>query len=211
MKNRFYLACFRDNVGSNVAWHAKNGRGYVTDISQAQVYTREEAQQKWEYAREYDQPISADHVDALAVWKVDCQYILNDLEIDSEHREYVAYQRRRWDGNDVFFITEELPSTDFSQAIIFDIKEKVKDPRIIFIPRKMAENVQRRTFDYAKLHRRTMVQGAGLTIPEHIKKLIRRSDSGKTRFNCPTCGKISWQHNPYDFEGCLDVFCEAYT
>lgn len=43
MKDRFYLACFRDNVGSNVGWHCIDGKGYSTDVSKAHTYTREQA------------------------------------------------------------------------------------------------------------------------------------------------------------------------
>jgi len=75
MKNRFYLACLRDNVGDNVAFHSANGNGYPTNVSEAEIYTLEQAQNAWENGRGFDQPISADHVDALTVWKVDCQYI----------------------------------------------------------------------------------------------------------------------------------------
>lgn len=75
MKNRFYLACLRDNVGDNVAFHATGHNGYVTDVSRAQVYTREEAQSAWDGGRYFDQPISTDHVDKKTVCKIDTQHI----------------------------------------------------------------------------------------------------------------------------------------
>lgn len=46
MKNRFYFACLRDNVGSNVAFHGHNGSGYPTDLDKAETYTLEQAVHK---------------------------------------------------------------------------------------------------------------------------------------------------------------------
>lgn len=71
--NRFYLACLRDTVGTNVAFHCIDGKGYGTNTKVAHVYTRVEAQHAWEMGREFDLPLAADKVDALTVDHVDCQ------------------------------------------------------------------------------------------------------------------------------------------
>lgn len=94
MKNRFYLACFRDNVGSSVSFQCKDFKGYHTDIDKAHVCTLDEAQHKFNHAREYDLPLSADHVDALSVWKVDSQYIPKETICTDMHGRYVAYKKR---------------------------------------------------------------------------------------------------------------------
>jgi hypothetical protein len=57
-----YLACFRDNVGSNIGWPGFNGKGYTTNVDQAHVYTLEQAQVAWDNARSIDQPIAVHHV-----------------------------------------------------------------------------------------------------------------------------------------------------
>lgn len=168
MKDRFYLACFRDNVGSNVAFHAVDGRGYTTDISKAHVYNKEQAQHAWENAREYDQPISADHVDKMAVYKVDCQYIPSETKITDEEY-YATYAKKMWDGNDVYFQSVDGLTTNFSKAL----KITKHDALLFFadkilIPYSIAENVKRKTFQFSNLNKRKMVQGAGLVTPERI-------------------------------------------
>ncbi|RKG47333.1 hypothetical protein D7V64_16860 [Acinetobacter cumulans] len=206
MKNRFYLACFRDNVGSNVSFQRKEFKGYHTDIDQAHECTLEEAQWEFNHAREYDLPISADHVDALAVWKVDCQYIPKETQPFTDiHNTYVAFEKGIWDGNDVYWLISENQntSTDFDQAYVMGMdKAKKLSSKFVVIPFDLANKSKRRTFDFRKVDKRTMVQGAGLKTPEHLKKAKRKSLNPMTRFNCPGCGKINWQHNPYDFEVC---------
>lgn len=214
MKDRFYLACFRDNVGSSVAFHAIDGRGYTTNIDMAHQFTREEAQRTWENAREFDQPISADHVDELAVFRVDCQRIPRD----SVYRRgvvHVAYAKNRWDGNDVFWYSAQCTSPNFSEAWIFPkYSESVLslDPsKWVILPWALVNFEKRRTFQQRFFNKRIMVQGAGLITPERIKRERRRKNSGKTMFNCPGCGKIHWQYNPYDFEGCQDPSCKEFS
>lgn len=216
MKDRFYLACFRDNVGSNVAFHAKDGQGYVTDIGKAHVYTREEAQRAFDHAREFDLPLSADHVDALTVWKVDSQYIPSESQIDAGKR-HVAFAGRRWDGNDVYWVARDSgTSTDFAKAAIIDHHETAslianEATKCVVIPFEVADRVKRRTFAMANVNKRVMVTGAGLVTPDHIKRhKRRRKTTGKTRWNCPHCGRLVWQHNPYDFEGCTNLGCEGH-
>lgn len=206
MKNRFYLACLRDNVGSSVSFQCKEFRGYHTNVDKAHVCTLEEAQRHYDHAREYDLPISADHVDALTVWKIDHQYIPNETQPFTDiHNTYVAFKKGEWDGNDVYWLNIDKcsTSTDFDDASVFGYPVAKKlDPSYVVIPFCLADKAKRRTFDFRKLNKRTMVFGAGLITPEHLKKAKRKKENSKTRFNCPECGKINWQHNPYDFEGC---------
>ncbi|WP_337077783.1 hypothetical protein [Acinetobacter pittii] len=205
MKDRFYLACFRDNVGSNVSFHCIEGRGYATDINKAHVYTREEAQKEWDTGRTYDRPISADHVNALAVWKVDHQYIPNETQIIDGVIGFAVFVKGQFDGNDVYWLNKKSfeTSTDFELASYFSLEE-ITDlgKRYVAIPFYLAEKAKRRTFDLSKYNPRTMTQGAGLKMPAHLKKAERRVENPKSRFNCPSCGKIVWQFNPYEFDHC---------
>ncbi len=217
MKDRFYLACFRDNVGSNVGFHRKDGKGYTTNVEEAHVYTREEAQRAWNSGREIDQPICADSVDALTVYKVDCQYIPISTYIPEdvdENTVFVAFIDRKWDGNDVYWCseTEHLGrSLDFSKAMHFKYGSlPTLKNRNVYIPLEMAEKKKRKTFDFSKFERSKMVQSDGLKQPEWLKQQKRRRDSGNTRWNCPSCGKISWQYDPHTFHGCQDMFCEEW-
>lgn len=206
MKNRFYLRSPHGNTGSNMVFHAIDGKGYTSNLDLAHVYTLEEAQKEWELARDGEYPISADHVDALAVWKVDHQYIPNETQPFTDiHNTYVAFKKGEWDGNDVYWLNIDKcsTSTDFDHASVFGYPVAKKlDSCYVIIPFCLADKAKRRTFDFRKLNKKTMVFGAGLKTPDHLKKARHRNPNPMTRFNCPECGKINWQHNPYDFEGC---------
>lgn len=206
--NRFYLACLREVTGTNLGFHGKTG-GYPSDVSQAREYTLDEAQRAWNGARSIDLPVCADRVDAETVLHVDCQLIPYETTVEPGCTRYVAFQKCRWDGNDVYWVTEDgLPTTDFTQAAIFEAPGD--DERLAYLPFEMADSVKRPTFDVSKLDRRRMIQAAGLITPEHIKKARRRS-SGKIRWNCPGCGRLHWQHNPHDFNGCNNTDCDEWS
>lgn len=211
MKNRFYLACFRDNVGGNVGFHGIEGRGYTTNIDDAEQYTLEAAQKAWDSAREYDQPISADHIDALTCWKVDCQYIPSESDFSKSETGYVAFQQSRWDGNDVYWYALEGATLNFKLAKPLNLSEaKALGKQYVVLPFDLADKQKRRTFAMSLLNPRTMIQGAGLKMPDRVKRERRHTNNPKTRMNCPQCGKINWQDNPYEFEGCSDTFCRDY-
>lgn len=205
MKDRFYLACIGRNTGSNTGFHAQNGKGYTTDVSKAHIYSREEVQKKWDFGREEDQPISADHVDDVAIWKVDCQLIPHKSQISSDVKEYAAFKEREWDGNDVYWLDIKTGTTctDFLKASKLTLNQVLELSRnYIVIPYVMANEAKRRTFSMKKFNPRVMVQGAGLKTPKHVKECRRKQPNIKTRFNCPSCGKINWQFNPEEFESC---------
>lgn len=211
MENKFYMLCTRETVGSNASFHCKDGMGYSSDIDKAHVYTREEAQAAWQSGRSIDQPVCESAVDSMFVYHVDHQYIPSGNPASDDARIYVGYIMGDWDGNDVFWLNDRgYPSTDFSLAKKFSAPDLSLD-NVVWLPFEIADQQKRRTFPIAKFNARTMVQGRGLLTPDWLKKQRRRKgNSGKTRWNCPCCGKISWQFNPYDYDGCLDFMCEAY-
>lgn len=211
--NRFYMACFRDNVGTNVSFHAKNGKGYTTDLDKAEVLTREQAQNWWNGAREFEMPLCADRIDKLAVFHVDCQYIPCESEKAPAGESYVAFKKGSWDGNDVYWVTEMGgATTDFSKAFVTTYRVDLVSPNVVIIPFKLADEVKRRTFNERYINRRKMVQAAGLITPPHVKRARRRKgDSNKVRMNCPSCGRIHWQYNPYDFNGCSNLDCDQFS
>lgn len=215
MSNRFYLACFRDNVGSNVGFHCIDGKGYSTNIDKAHVYTLEEAQRQWDSGREYDQPISADHIDALAKWHVDHQYIPYETTLNDPSNCYVAFKKGVWDGNDVYWLNIDLCTTslDFETASVFGADRAGKlDKSFIAIPFQVADSAKRRTFNNGLFNLRLMVEEAGLVMPSRFKKNKKKKpNSGKTRWNCPGCGQITWQFNPHDFDGCRNYKCSEWS
>ncbi|MCE0802008.1 hypothetical protein LVQ77_17125 [Buttiauxella sp. S04-F03] len=210
MKNRFYLACTRETVGTNMSFHCVNGNGYSTNVGLAHTYTREEAQAAWDNGREIELPVSADDIDALTVLHVDHQYVPGKTTIEPGCVKYVGFVKGQWDGNDLYWLCNgSLPTTDFSKASTFE--SPTDSAEIVWLPFHLADAVKLRTFNINLLDRRRMIQGAGLKTPDHIKRYKRhKGSSGKVRWNCPCCGKISWQLNPYDFDGCRDISCEEW-
>ncbi|WP_312329892.1 hypothetical protein [Atlantibacter hermannii] len=211
MSERFYMICLRETVGNNASFHRHNGSGYSTNVSKAHVYTLADAQSSWECGRDIDLPISAEAVDTLTVYHVDHQYIPYQNVIESGCSQYVAFVKGDWNGNDVYWLSDLLPTDDFSKARIFT-QPDVNETNLVWLPFAVADEKKRLTFNINQLNRRTMIQAAGLRMPEWLKKQNRRKKnaSGKVRWNCPHCGKISWQFNPYDFEGCADLTCEEW-
>ncbi|MEO4181420.1 hypothetical protein [Acinetobacter pittii] len=205
MRDRFYIACFRDNVGPNVSFHRHQFAGYHTDIDQAYVCTFDEAQRHFNQAREFERPISADHVDALAVWKVDHQTLPNSTQIIDGVFGYAVFVQGKYSGNDVYWLNKGTYdiATDFEKASYFS-KDEVNQlgGKYVAIPFSLAEKAKRRTFNFEQYNPRIMTQGAGLKMPEHLKRAKRKVKNPQTRFNCPSCGKIVWQYNPYDFDHC---------
>lgn len=217
MKDRFYLACLRDNVGSNVSFHRKDGCGYSSDVSQAHVYTREEAQKAWDNGREFDLPLSADHVDSMIVIHVDHQYIPCETQLSIDEDEtYFGIVKGKYDGNDRYFLTRSASSTDFKKAIEFSKDEVLSDndSDVYFLPKSLVENKTRKTFSSSNINKRKMTQGAGLKQPKRVTRELQRSKrrtTGKTRTNCIVCGQLVWDYIHPDMqitcgkEKCEDV------
>jgi len=210
VNNNFYLACFRDNVGSSVSFHGKDFKGYTTNIDNAHVATLDEAQDFYNRAREFDQPISSSQVDALAIWKVDSQLVSVERLTVLDDAMYVAHEAHTRDGNDLCWINVDtgIYSSDYSKASRLSGAEWSKqtgDFTLCLIG--TIEPLKRRTFKMSSFDKHTMVLDAGLVVPKQLNSTKPKSPNAKNRFNCPGCGKISWQDNPHDFEGCRDINC----
>jgi hypothetical protein len=84
-----------------------------------------------------------------------------------------------------------VPRTGFSKAASYSEPLDSKD--VVWLPFLLVEAVKRRTFNINLLDRRRMIQGAGIKTPDHIKRNNgRKCNTGKTRWNWPCCGKLSW-------------------
>lgn len=216
MNNNFYLACFRDNVGSSVSFHRKDFKGYTTNIDEAHIVCLEEAQKFYDQAREFDQPISSSQVEAMAVWKVDSQLLhVQGETIAREDAIYIAHAKNQWDGNDLCWLNVEtgLYSSNLEHATTSNstgLECLSNAGNITFRLYESIEPLKRRTFSMSSFNKRRMVMDAGLIVPKHLAVTKRKNSNVKTRFNCPGCGKISWQFNPHDFNGCRDVYCSEW-
>lgn len=65
-------------VGNSVLWWAANGNGYTTDISKAQLYTKEEVLKRFVKGREEDIIWNAKHIIENIRTHVDHQYLNKD-------------------------------------------------------------------------------------------------------------------------------------
>lgn len=205
-RNRFYKTSPHGGVGDNVCFHAINGRGYVTNIDKAEVYTLEQAQKDVDNDHMREDPeqelfLSSDHVDQLSEWRVDCQYISKKYpDHQDPNNEYVAYKKGSWNGNDLGFHTGFGFSYDYERAVIYP-SEKIPMECIeehfdyVFVPKFHTDEVARRTFQRSKINRRKMITCAGIV---GLRKKRVRQSSGKTRFNCIVCGKIVWEYGHPD-------------
>lgn len=72
--DEFYLQDSRTYIGNDVVWWAKNAKGYTTDLSKAQVYTKASALAFHE-CRETDIPWPKAYIDGKTRPAVDFQYI----------------------------------------------------------------------------------------------------------------------------------------
>jgi len=70
----FYLQDSRSYVGNDVLWWATGGRGYTTDLRQAETYTKDAAQAKHN-SRETDIPWPKEYINSKSRPAVDMQYI----------------------------------------------------------------------------------------------------------------------------------------
>ena len=209
----FFMASLRDTVGSNMSFHCVDGAGYTTNIDKAHRFTQEEAQKYWDQARSFDLPVSQHCISALSVYHVDCQHVPTETKLVEGCEQYVGFKKSRWDGNDLYWLCADgAPVTDFTRARIYSEPDLSRDDTI-WMPFSVADAVKRRTFALNALNRRTMVQAKGLVMPEWLKRENRRKANftGKVRWNCPGCGKIHWQLNPYDFDGCVHWGCTEYV
>lgn len=81
MNQLFYLQDSRGYVGNDVLWWAKEGKGYTTDLSKAQIFTQEEAQRHHD-SRPSDIPWPKDYIDLKTRPAVDMQNIKRDEALE---------------------------------------------------------------------------------------------------------------------------------
>lgn len=73
-EDQYYLQDSRSYLGNDVLWWALEGNGYTTDLSKAQVYSKEEAL-RLHQNRPSDIPWPKRYVDAKVRPAVDMQYL----------------------------------------------------------------------------------------------------------------------------------------
>lgn len=213
--DRFYLTSPHGGCGSNAMFHADGG-GYVTDIDKAEIITRAEAQDLVDkghlrHSNSYELPLCAELVDQASAWKVDHQYVNQAWpEFTDRNNEYVLMRKGSYDGNDVPFVSiNGYSSFDYSLAKAYTLQEikRITLSGYKVVPKSHTDEIARRTFQTCDINRRAMISGAGIV---GLRKKRRSTATGKTRMNCPCCGRIAWQWNPYEFETCSNIKCDNF-
>ncbi len=211
MKNRFYKT--NGYVGSSVLFWAIDGLGYTTNIDLAHVYTREEMQRDVDkgWLRDKDEfPLCANDVEAFSQWRVDHQFVEKTYpEFTDPNDEYVLVKKGRWDGNDLAFANGIDFDFDYGKAKnfrAFDVEAYIEQKQTYFfiVPRYHTDEIARRTFQKQNINRRKMITAAGIT---GLRQKRRSKTTGKQRFNCPTCGKIIWEHGHPDDR----IYCSIHS
>ena len=207
MKNDkvFYLTSRHGNCGSNVMFHNKNGSGYGTDLDNLELFTIEDAQIESDHDIK-SLPLLKSEVDKLAVMHVDMQH-LDKIE-NEKHclNKFILVVSGKYDGNDIAFATPFGYTFDLCLASSVSLKQAkelaLSNHEIWSLD--YLTTIARRTFQAENINTRKMITGAGI---KYKKPRKPRPTTGKTRWNCPGCGKIHWQFNPYNFDGCNDIHC----
>lgn len=94
MSNIYYLQDNRGYVGNDILWWAKEGKGYTTDLSKAETYTKEQAMSQHQ-SRGTDIPWPKDYIDAKSRPAVDMQYVDIDIALQGTGIELIKPQRQR--------------------------------------------------------------------------------------------------------------------
>jgi hypothetical protein len=121
------------------------------------------------------------------------------------------YMQNGFVGNDILWWKKGRAgyTTDITQAHIFTKEEAVGQNKMrhedIPWPAEYIEARFKIVIDGQSLDRAEALKGSGI----RLKKPPRvRHTTGKTRHNCPNCGKIVWDHNPYEAAFCSRI-CKA--
>jgi len=208
MEKLFYLTSRHGNCGDNVMFHNKNGAGYGTDLDGLRLYTIEKAQEELNHDIR-SLPLLKSAVDAVSITAVDCQYIDNKLTVHDQNDEYVVQIKQLWNGNDIAFAVMGGHTFDYGKASVLslDDAQSISGADTNIWAKSYLDKICRRTFQEQNINTRKMITCPGI---KYKKPRKPRPTSGKERWNCPSCGRISWQYNPYDFEGCNDYSCKEW-
>lgn len=204
--DEFYLTSRHGNCGGTTMFYNKNGKGYGTNLNNAELFTLEKAQQYHDLDREA-LPLLKPLVDKAASLHVDCQVIDGkDVKGQSFPDEWVVQKNGHWSGNDILFASTDGFSYDYRKAKVFSLHEAVEfghgeNGDFTFWPRSYLDTKARRALAVSDINVSKMIKKAG--VKYHPPKRVRPT-TGKTRSNCPECGKITWGYDPHVEHYCPD-------
>lgn len=96
MSELFYLQDSRSYVGNDMLFWAKDGKGYTTDLRQAEVFSKEDVITRHR-CRETDIPWPKDYIDARTRPAVDMQYVKRTEALAGTGIELMKPRRKRPD------------------------------------------------------------------------------------------------------------------
>jgi hypothetical protein len=202
MEKLFYLQDSRSLTGGNAMFWRANGKGYGTNLDELEAYTLVDAQQHHN-DRNSDVPLLKSLVDERSVLAVDCQVLPEENTYD-ENDEYVVQVNGYWNGNDILFVGRAGNSYEYGRAGVFGkaaIEARFSDVKRYAVFAKSAlDEVARHTFQAENIDKRLMCTKPGIKL---VRPKRARPTTGKTRGNCPACGRITWNHNPYEDAHCV--------
>lgn len=202
----FYLRSRHGDTGSNVVFHNKDGCGYGTNLDKLHVFTKEEAQQHLEWDIR-SLPLLKSAVDSLAIRAVDMQYLDVTKHAFTLDSMYVIQVNGKWNGNDIYFKCDDGQTYNYDKAVEYSYRDAVELSATISNLTAWNKDylnlIARRTFQAHNISTRKMITGPGI---KYKKPRKPRPTTGKTRGNCPSCGKITWDYNPYENAYCKDYF-----
>ena len=198
----FYKTCRHGNVGSNVMFHNKDECGYGTNLKELELYTAEQAQKQMDY-QDGSLLLLKTEVDKFAVKHVDMQYL--DIKKGAPRNmddQCVVVINSVYDGNDIQFNSDNGVTFDLSRAKVITLQLALaytNQNKSIWL-KSYLESISRDTLQSGNINKRKMITAGGITYrtPRPSKA------TGKAKGNCPTCGKITWDWNPYENAHCKD-------
>ena len=210
MERLFYKTCRHGNCGSNVTFHNKDeyGYGYGTDLKGLETYTFEQAQKQMDY-QDGSLLLLKSEVDKLAVKHVDMQYL--DIKKGAPSKlddECIIQINGEYDGNDIHFYAEIGTTFDLSKAKVIPLQVALsyKKGYMTIWSKSYLESISRDTFQAHNINKRKMITAGGIKYrtPRPSRAM------GKSRGNCPTCGKLTWDYDPHVNHYCKEHEEERY-
>lgn len=205
MSKQFYLQDSRDHayVGDGLSFHAKEGRGYVTDLDKAELYTLEQATGH----RDTDIPWPKDYIDARVRIGVDHQYVdlAEAMEQFPDATEFYLQKPKAWNGNNLIWLGElanlssdlklaiKVPATDVAK-----VSSRLGHHGAVAWPCAYIDAHSRRLVERDDVNLKEALRGTGIKLPKQRKPAMMMfnchgcgrfvSDRGRFQHDCPNCG-----------------------
>ena len=201
-ENEFYLRDTRSDVGNTCMFWRKDGNGYGSSLTDAEIFTYEQAQRYADEKRHFI-PLSKSQVDQVVTIRVDMQCL--ELNCDFSEGMIVHRYPGQYDGNDIFFDNGTGGYTaNYNEAKIYDSMGAItalQNQSGAVLSKSFLDAICRPTLQADNVNHRKMMTSAGI---KYRAPRYKRPTMGKTRGNCPECGKITWDFNPYENAHCSD-------